>query len=155
MTQIRQDAWSSEEDQLLAKIVLQYIENGHTQMDAFKEAAKGLRRTPAACGFRWNATLRQHYLSAINEARHKRNSKGKEEMKKQQTVIEKDNPIASAIALLEKVNPELVAHEQKNYEAELLTLKTENEALQKQVLLYKEAWQEMEKIWQWRKDHQD
>jgi len=61
----RQDAWSHEEDVLLAETVLQYIREGKTQLAAFEEVGRQLRRTAAACGFRWNAEVRKRHLDAI------------------------------------------------------------------------------------------
>ncbi len=55
----RQDAWTEEEDKILAETVLRYIRDGKTQLEAFKMVAEHLSRTSAACGFRWNATLRK------------------------------------------------------------------------------------------------
>lgn len=65
----RQDSWTNDNDLFLATIVLQNIRNGGTQLAAFKEAAKPLARTPAACGFRWNSYLRKHYEEEIQQAK--------------------------------------------------------------------------------------
>ena len=54
MTSSRQDAWTHDEDLLLAEIVLRHIREGGTQLAAFEEVGKKLTRTSAACGFRWN-----------------------------------------------------------------------------------------------------
>lgn len=69
---IRQDAWSHEEDVLLAETVLRYIQEGKTQLTAFQEVGDQLSRTAAACGFRWNATLRKQYDEAIQKAKQNR-----------------------------------------------------------------------------------
>lgn len=68
----RQDAWSKDEDVLLAETVLRYIREGKTQMKAFEEVGHRLSRTPQACGFRWNANLRKHYKQAIELAKESR-----------------------------------------------------------------------------------
>lgn len=68
----RQDAWTSDEDILLAETVLRYIREGKTQLEAFKEVGEKLSRTSAACGFRWNATLRKQYEEAIQIAKQNR-----------------------------------------------------------------------------------
>ncbi|KAB8138642.1 RsfA family transcriptional regulator [Gracilibacillus oryzae] len=68
----RQDAWTKDEDIILAETVLHYIREGKTQLEAFKEAGNKLSRTSAACGFRWNATLRKHYEQAIQLAKSNR-----------------------------------------------------------------------------------
>lgn len=69
---IRQDAWSKDEDLLLAETVIRYIREGRTQMKAFQEVGKQLSRTPQACGFRWNANLRKQYTKAIELAKKDR-----------------------------------------------------------------------------------
>ena len=50
MNRPRQDAWTKEEDELLADIVLGHIRSGKTQLEAFRQAGEALSRTPAACG---------------------------------------------------------------------------------------------------------
>lgn len=153
MKQIRQDAWSREEDILLAKIVLHYIENGDTQIEAFKEAAQQLKRTPAACGFRWNASLREEHVAAIAEARKNKRVQEKDVTKRASNEQE-ENLIESAIALLEKINPTLLANQQASYQQELAQLQEENNRLKKQMVFYEEAWQEIGKIWEWSKAQQ-
>ncbi|RPF56093.1 RsfA family transcriptional regulator [Aquisalibacillus elongatus] len=68
----RQDAWTKDEDLLLAETVLRYIREGKTQMKAFEEVGNRLSRTPQACGFRWNANLRKQYRQAIGLAKQSR-----------------------------------------------------------------------------------
>jgi len=68
----RQDAWSQEDDDILATIIIQHIKNGGTQISAFEKAAVKLERTPAACGFRWNSTVRKKYAAQVKEARIQR-----------------------------------------------------------------------------------
>ncbi len=69
---IRQDAWSSEDDLLLAETVLRHIREGGTQLQAFDEVGDELNRTSAACGFRWNAVVRNQYNEAIKLAKKQR-----------------------------------------------------------------------------------
>ena len=69
---IRQDAWSSEDDLLLAETVLRHIREGGTQLKAFDEVGDELNRTSAACGFRWNAVVRNQYNEAIKLAKKQR-----------------------------------------------------------------------------------
>lgn len=69
---VRQDAWSHEDDLLLAETVLRYIREGGTQLAAFDEAGDTLNRTSAACGFRWNAEVRRRYTEAISLAKKQR-----------------------------------------------------------------------------------
>ena len=72
MSTIRQDAWSQDEDLLLAEVVLRYIREGGTQLAAFEEVGKNLSRTSAACGFRWNSYVRKQYKSGIELAKKQR-----------------------------------------------------------------------------------
>lgn len=66
---VRQDAWSSEDDLLLAQTVLQHVQKGSTQVAAFDEVGDQLNRTSAACGYRWNAEVRQHYKKEVEHAK--------------------------------------------------------------------------------------
>ncbi|WP_166786818.1 RsfA family transcriptional regulator [Jeotgalibacillus salarius] len=79
---LRQDGWTSHEDQLLKERVLAHIERGSTQLNAFEEIAIELNRTPAACGFRWNSCLRKECQKQISEAKKVRYAKRREEEKK-------------------------------------------------------------------------
>lgn len=85
MTLTRQDAWSPDEDVLLAEVVLRNIREGGTQLKAFEEVGKQLTRTAAACGFRWNSYVRKQYKSGIELAKKQR-----KEAKKQSKPAEKE-----------------------------------------------------------------
>lgn len=75
LAKVRQDAWSHEDDLLLAETVLRHIREGSTQLNAFEEVGDQLNRTSAACGFRWNAEVRQSYEQAIAIAKRQRKQK--------------------------------------------------------------------------------
>ncbi|SEA95080.1 prespore-specific regulator [Thalassobacillus cyri] len=79
MTKVRQDAWSHEDDLLLAETVLRHIREGSTQLKAFDEVGDALNRTSAACGFRWNAEVRQKYDQAVEIAKKQRKEKKRAE----------------------------------------------------------------------------
>ncbi|WP_085508960.1 RsfA family transcriptional regulator [Thalassobacillus devorans] len=83
MTKVRQDAWSHEDDLLLAETVLRHIREGSTQLKAFDEVGDALNRTSAACGFRWNAEVRQKYDQAIEIAKKQRKEKKRAEAMEQ------------------------------------------------------------------------
>lgn len=68
----RQDAWSEENDLLLAETVLRHVRERSTQLKAFDEVGDALNRTAAACGFRWNTVVRQQYVSAMGIAKKQR-----------------------------------------------------------------------------------
>ncbi|HHY73799.1 MAG TPA: RsfA family transcriptional regulator [Bacillus bacterium] len=82
----RQDAWSEEDDLLLAETVLRHIREGSTQLNAFEEVGDRLNRTSAACGFRWNAVVRQDYIKAIDLAK-------KQRKQRQRALGEKTKPL--------------------------------------------------------------
>jgi prespore-specific regulator len=68
----RQDAWTEENDLLLAETVLRHVREGSTQLNAFEEVGDKLNRTSAACGFRWNAVVRHRYEKALQLAKKQR-----------------------------------------------------------------------------------
>lgn len=95
MTAIRQDAWTPDDDLMLAEVTLRHIREGSTQLSAFEEVGERIGRTSAACGFRWNSFVRKQYEEAIQIAkqqRHKRNY-----MKKQVASL----PQVSSVAVYE------------------------------------------------------
>lgn len=71
-TKTRQDAWTEENDLLLAETVLRHVREGSTQLNAFEEVGDKLNRTSAACGFRWNAVVRHRYEKALELAKKQR-----------------------------------------------------------------------------------
>lgn len=74
----RQDAWTPDNDMILAEVTLRHIREGGTQLSAFEEVAEKLGRTPAACGFRWNSTVRKKYEAAIQIAKAQRQKRMQE-----------------------------------------------------------------------------
>ncbi|MGJ9460589.1 RsfA family transcriptional regulator [Oceanobacillus sp. CF4.6] len=151
MNDTRQDAWTQDEDIILAETVLRFIREGRTQLEAFKEVAAQLSRTSAACGFRWNATIRKQYQHAIQSAKEERKSG----TKKEAVISDHHEPkekytIDSAIQLLEKMKSQFpneksvvdIANEEK-----LKYLEKENEKLKSQVQRFDQAWQELYKLW--------
>ncbi|MCM3668819.1 RsfA family transcriptional regulator [Mesobacillus maritimus] len=79
---IRQDAWTEENDLMLAETVLRHVREGSTQLNAFEEVGDKLDRTSAACGFRWNAVVRHQYEKALQLAKKQR--------KQRQRILGKD-----------------------------------------------------------------
>jgi len=79
---VRQDAWTEENDLLLAETVLRHVREGSTQLNAFEEVGDKLDRTSAACGFRWNAVVRHNYEKALQLAKKQR--------KQRQRILGKD-----------------------------------------------------------------
>lgn len=99
MSPTRQDAWSQDEDLLLAEVVLRHIREGGTQLQAFDEVGKQLTRTSAACGFRWNSFVRKQYKSGIELAKKQR-----KELKKQ-AVESEGEPIQEQIEVEMESSP--------------------------------------------------
>ncbi|RSD28124.1 RsfA family transcriptional regulator [Mesobacillus subterraneus] len=91
----RQDAWSQDEDLLLAEVVLRNIREGGTQLKAFEEVGKQLSRTAAACGFRWNSYVRKQYKSGIELAKKQR-KEAKKQGKSQSRAEDAQVPAAEA-----------------------------------------------------------
>jgi len=154
----RQDAWTKEEDNYLAEVVLKSINEGSTQLTAFKIVAGNLSRTAAACGYRWNSFVRKFYKEEIENA--KVNSKkqatnkneSNDEVPKPQTEIELPEVVSSesdqevsfeaVFQFLETVKEKvesLPVREIQSLEKKLLISKQENDQLkvEKQLLLEK------------------
>lgn len=85
---IRQDAWSKDNDLFLANTVLKHVREGSTQLKAFEEVGEVLNRTGAACGFRWNAVVRQHYIQAMETAKKERKQRLRAQSKRTETETE-------------------------------------------------------------------
>ncbi|CAG7605766.1 Prespore-specific transcriptional regulator RsfA [Paenibacillus solanacearum] len=78
MTAIRQDAWSEEDDLILADVTLRHIREGSTQLSAFEEVGEKIGRTAAACGFRWNSFVRKKYEASIQIAKAQRQKRSQQ-----------------------------------------------------------------------------
>lgn len=94
MTAVRQDAWSSEDDLILAEVTLRHIREGSTQLTAFEEVGERIGRTAAACGFRWNSCVRKKYDAAIGIAKAQRQKRSY--LKKQSPLT--GNPSIASLA---------------------------------------------------------
>ncbi|AYA78210.1 RsfA family transcriptional regulator [Bacillus sp. Y1] len=110
---VRQDAWTDENDLLLAETVLRHVREGSTQLNAFEEVGDKLNRTSAACGFRWNAVVRHRYEKALQLAKKQR--------KQRQRILGKDQGgkkkllYSPPVPTLEEVGP-IAAAEVETYE---------------------------------------
>ena len=120
----RQDAWSEQEDVQLAHIVLSYIESGNTQLKAFEEAAEKLKRTPAACGFRWNAFLRKQYEEQIKRIKSQKSVHEPIELPVGYDYSQITAQLKNMITTFDQLNVEL-----NQLNEELLKIKDENEQL--------------------------
>lgn len=155
MNKPRQDAWTKDEDAILAEIVLSHIRQGKTQLEAFQQAAKKLLRTPAACGFRWNATIRQKHLEQIEEAKNSR----KQLVQSKPLYEVEQQTIESAISMLEKMKEKVTSQQFNNHfsnqENLLVHLQEENEKLKLELKRYEEAWSEMKNLWDWVEENKE
>jgi len=157
MNATRQDAWTGDEDIILAETVLRHIREGKTQLEAFKEVAKRLSRTSAACGFRWNATIRKQYQEAINTAKEERKQGGRNQnwYEDNSNIKQDKHTLDTAISLLEQMKMDC-ADTNNNLQIEkeklLEHLKQENVRLKEQLQRYDEAWKEMGNLWSWVKN---
>ncbi|MYL33035.1 RsfA family transcriptional regulator [Pontibacillus yanchengensis] len=155
MNATRQDAWTQDEDVLLAETVLRYIRVGGTQLEAFEEVAKRLSRTSAACGFRWNATVRKQYQKGIQLAKEERKKSGKGQIEKvisqpsNQNREEDQFSIDDAISFLENMKQTYTINPAKTQEEKMEELTKENEALKEQMKRYRQAWEEIGNVWKW------
>ncbi|MCL7746358.1 RsfA family transcriptional regulator [Halalkalibacter alkaliphilus] len=102
MTTIRQDAWSTDEDLILAEVVLRHIREGSTQLAAFEEVGERLSRTSAACGFRWNSAIRKKYESAVALAKKQRSKGKKQQLDTTEWVNEASEEIVEPVATITK-----------------------------------------------------
>lgn len=91
LAKVRQDAWSHEDDLLLAETVLRHVREGSTQLKAFEEVGDKLNRTSAACGFRWNAEVRGNYVEAMELAKRQRKER-KRALAREARSISKQGP---------------------------------------------------------------
>ena len=153
MNATRQDAWTKDEDMMLAETVLRYIRDGKTQLEAFKEVAKQLSRTSAACGFRWNATIRKHYHEAIQLAkRERKQGNGNVIWQMEEPEFQEKQTIETAILLLEKMKSQFPDGNkliQKEQAMVVKRLEEENTKLKEKLKRYDQAWEEMGKLWGW------
>ncbi|UOE92942.1 RsfA family transcriptional regulator [Alkalihalobacillus sp. LMS39] len=124
MSTVRQDAWSSDEDLILAEVVLRHIREGSTQLAAFEEVGQRLSRTAAACGFRWNSAIRKKYDAAIALAKKQR-----KKAKPQQEENEKQE-VSFAVEVADEVHveeqTEILEEEEVVDKASEITMTMEN-----------------------------
>ncbi|AMM95207.1 RsfA family transcriptional regulator [Peribacillus simplex] len=121
---VRQDAWTEEDDLLLAETVLRHVREGSTQLNAFEEVGDKLNRTSAACGFRWNAVVRHNYDKALSLAKKQRKQRqrilGKDQGGKKRLLYTPPSPTISDIMVPHEQEVELELESEvdtTNYEA--------------------------------------
>src|SRR6476659_2067964 len=107
---VRQDAWTDEDDLLLAETVLRHVREGSTQLNAFEEVGDKLNRTSAACGFRWNAEVRQNYDQAVAIAKRQRKQNKRQQLQQEQKGVSTEAAFYRAVPV--KVNEQVELTEQ-------------------------------------------
>ncbi|WP_285882068.1 RsfA family transcriptional regulator [Domibacillus indicus] len=167
---VRQDAWSEENDLLLAETVLRYVREGSTQLKAFEEVGDTLNRTAAACGFRWNAVIRQQYEKALSLARKQRKQHLRNGQKKERPsglhIISENNPadrdtieipssntltMREVIAFLQNINAsetdyESLRRELETVKQEKTAIETKYEELEKRALTMQQDYEDLVRI---------
>ncbi|WP_272514430.1 RsfA family transcriptional regulator [Bacillus cereus] len=134
----RHDSWTNDNDLLLARIVLQNIRSGRTQLAAFKEAAKRLSRTPAACGFRWNAHVRKQYEEEIQQA--KQNPQAGNRISPSQQKKEKNSFSINLDDIIIFLRNYKEANELKHLQNQIEYLKAENHSLLQRITMYEKEY---------------
>src|SRR5699024_4193250 len=143
MNMTRQDAWTEVEDLILAETAIRSIRQGKTQLEAFRDVATGLSRTAAACGFRWNATIRTQHQKAIEKAKEEttRTAKDLRERRRSPADPEKDTLGAASrsgermkASIFEEIDGKL---------ANSHRLEEESKQLRKKVERYEHSWEEI------------
>ncbi|WP_010282698.1 sporulation-specific transcriptional regulator GerR [Bacillus timonensis] len=137
MTSTRQDAWTQDEDLLLAEVVLRHIREGGTQLGAFEEVGRTLSRTAAACGFRWNSYVRKQYKSGIELAKKQRKALKKhtngEPIQQQQAEPEIAESVSRQTSELQLRDVIRFLEEYEKTENELQNVVNENKSLNHQI----------------------
>ncbi|AIE59545.1 RsfA family transcriptional regulator [Bacillus methanolicus] len=147
MSTSRQDAWTQDEDLLLAEVVLRYIRDGGTQLQAFEEVGKRLSRTAAACGFRWNSIVRKQYKSGIELAKKQR----KEQKNNALSLVVKNNKsiekkdVISAVFLTAEQKEDLSFETVINYIKDLYDKASKYTCEEENTTKYAEKIKELEK----------
>lgn len=120
---VRQDAWTDENDLLLAETVLRHVREGSTQLNAFEEVGDKLNRTSAACGFRWNAVVRHRYEKALQLAKKQRKQRqrilGKEQGGKKKLLYSPPVPTVDEISYV-TATPEVTTYSEEFAEMETM-----------------------------------
>ncbi|SFE27520.1 RsfA family transcriptional regulator [Alteribacillus iranensis] len=147
---LRQDAWSDQDDRLLATTVLKHIKEGSTQLKAFDETGDLLDRTSAACGFRWNAIVRQDYEQDVKEAKRERKRKMRLSAKRAADqinptpVVSSPSSLEGVITQLEQLTSQLDQEENlEDTEKTIQELQKENMILHQEINRVKQEYETM------------
>jgi prespore-specific regulator len=141
MSAVRQDAWSADDDLILAEVTLRHIREGSTQLSAFEEVGERIGRTPAACGFRWNSCVRKNYEAAIQLAKAQRQQRMqmKKQKKKQAPEGEGAAPKALPAGMEESISIDAVIRFLKAWKGTYQELSKQVKSLQRELQEKEEA----------------
>ncbi|KXG43787.1 RsfA family transcriptional regulator [Tepidibacillus decaturensis] len=137
MVATRQDAWTEDDDLLLAEVILRHIREGSTQLKAFEEVGQKLNRTSAACGFRWNSLIRKKYEAAIQIAKSQRQKRNYQKVEKNF-----DSEFSEVLSAPEEMKE--VTEENLTYDSIIRFLKKQKTLSQDRGKLYKNLEKELE-----------
>lgn len=146
MAATRQDAWTSDDDLLLAEVTLRHIREGSTQLAAFEEVGQKLGRTAAACGFRWNSTVRKKYEAAIQIAKaqrqkNKRKASGADSAARTDSNVQTGSTSAGSVPVAEGKSVD-----ELSFDAVIRFLRQQKENMQRFKQLEKELKEKNEEI---------
>lgn len=136
----RKRSWSEREDQLLLDRVVQYTREGKAQLKAFKDVGEELNRTPAACGYRWNAKLRRSFQEDFQQAKQSKESNATINQKgnTDKGITETENPLQLALQYLKCLDDYHIDSLEEIQE--LSKLRQENAQLKKQLAYFEQAY---------------
>lgn len=161
---MRKDSWSAEEDKLMAQTVLEFVKENKSQLEAFEEVSKKLKRTKSAIAFRWNSKIRKEFskdLKKVKKSKEKitaysKNSPALKEHtkavtnkpKEAVTINTKEDLIDNIITLLQQVKREENASSVRlttNVSEENVILKEEITKLKEEKKILRHRCKELEK----------
>jgi len=130
--------WSEEEDQLLADKVIQYASKGRAQLEAFQNVAETINRTPAACGYRWNAKLRNVFQEDLQQAKKEQRSDAPSHQHPNNDQTSSPSALQSALKFLKSLDEHDI-HSLEEIQ-KIGALKKENNQLKKQLAYFEQAY---------------
>lgn len=152
MTATRQDAWTADDDLLLAEVTLRHIREGSTQLAAFEEVGQKLGRTAAACGFRWNSSVRKKYEAAIQIAKAQRQKRKQSASARVEKPLITDNTTLSSSSFASSMEEEITfdtvirfLRNQKDSSKRLRQLEKEVQEKDKEIEMLREENERMKK----------
>jgi RsfA family transcription factor len=126
----RRENWTPEDDKILIQLVQQFVHEGKTQLAAFEEAAEQLRRSSAACAFRWNSKLRKITAGEQTEQTANVSTNKRKAAVKKSTEDKNIAPDFTDIKPMAEITKYLLNYEQQVTVLKQLLIEKENEIAQ-------------------------